>query len=121
MSKRIKQVLWLSVIIVLCTVLYWLFLRRTPESIIKTVFDINMSEFTYSVDSFEEQWYPNGDGYIRIVIKLKEITPTNVVYLKSKHVKSLPIPEKLKSIIPHHFLLMKVGYYLFFSLSEYDK
>ncbi len=80
-----------------------------------------MSEFTYSVDSFEEQWYPNGDGYIRIVIKLKEITPTNVVYLKSKHVKSLPIPEKLKSIIPHHFLLMKEGYYLFFSLSEYDK
>lgn len=116
-----KKKYWLLVTVFTCVILYWIFLRRTPESIVKAFFDINMSEFKYSVDYFDEQWYPNGNGHVYIVFKLKELTPDNIIYLKSKKVSPLPISRDLGSVVSQQFMKMKKGYYIFSFVSNYDK
>ena len=84
--------------------------KRTPEKILKQQFNITLKEFNYEIETFEEEWCPNGDGYVLIVFRFNELTQKRLNYFQSLGFKKLPISEK--NIIPDRFLFDN-GYYLF--------
>ena len=83
---------------------------RTPERILQQQFRFRLKGFDYQVETFEEQWCPNGDGNVLIVFKLKELTQKNIHYIQSLGMKKLPMNEN--SEIPD-FLYVDSGYYSF--------
>ena len=106
MEKYIK-----SFILTLLTMfLYSACIARSPESILRQQFNISLSGFDYDVETFEEQWAPNGDGYVYIVFKFNILTESNVEYFLKSGLKKLPMSEKEK--IPDRFLFEN-GYYIF--------
>jgi hypothetical protein len=116
-----KIVIILSGIIVVSFVLYKVCMKRTPETILKQQVDINLSGFDYTVESFQEQWYPNGDGYLLLVFNFDNLNKDNIVYLSKGQL--LPVSETiLRQIppnkIPKRFLLCQNGYYLYYSEDE---
>ena len=97
--------------------------KRTPESVLKVTFSISLKGFDYRVETFEEQWCPNGDVISHTVFNFNELTKENIDYLKSFGLKPLPISEKERKIIgevPKEFLEADTGYYIYEPLSEYD-
>jgi hypothetical protein len=97
---------------------YCIFFKRTPEKILNIVFDISLKGFDYSVETFEEQWGPNGDGHVFIVYKFNTLTQGNIDYLKGFDLKSLPISETEywqmhSNGILKQFFNANSGYYLF--------
>lgn len=100
----------LGVIMLFAVLLHSACTKRTPEEILKLQFNITLTGFDYKVETFEEQWNPNGDGYVFIVFKFNEITQSNINYLKSSGFKELPVSHK--NVIPDRFLFDK-GYYIF--------
>jgi hypothetical protein len=114
-----KIIIIVSIIILISIVLYGvyaLFLKRTPERILKQIFDISLKDFDYCVDTFEEQWCPNGDGHVLIVYKFNKLTQENIDYLKEFDLKPLPISETdylLMHSILEQFRNANNGYYLF--------
>lgn len=83
---------------------------RTPEAILKQQFNIALNGFDYQVETFDEQWNPNGDGYSYIVFRFKALTENNINYFLSSGLKELPILDNKE--IPDRFLFDN-GYYLF--------
>jgi hypothetical protein len=91
-----------------------MFVKRTPEKILKQQFDIDLSNFNYSITSFQEEWGDNGDGFCQIVFNLDEITPNNLDYLKSINAKSLPFVERISpNELAWEYLNAKNGLYLY--------
>lgn len=98
--------------------IYNTYIKRTPETIIKQVCDIKLSNFDYSVISFDEYWLPNGDGTTRIILKLHAFTENEINYIKSKKIKPLPLTtDQKRNIIADNIILKNVnstkGYYLY--------
>lgn len=91
------------------------FLKRTPEKLVKLHFDINLKEFDYTIDFFEDEWCPNGDGHTLIIIKFNSLRPDNIDCFKNMGMKSLPVSEEDLSqmLAPKHYLKADKGYYLF--------
>lgn len=123
-----RNLIFIASIILLAGIIFWgysLLLKRTPEKIIKQQFNISLKNFDYTIESFEEQWYPNGDGHTLIVVKFAELTQENIDYLKRFNPQSLPIqeidcPQIVPNKIPKQYLDTNVGYYLYESLSRFD-
>lgn len=74
-----KKIIIISSIVILSVVLIGgvlLDIGRTPDTILRMAvkggFRINMEEISPTVTHFEEEWYPNGDGYCLIEFKYKE-------------------------------------------------
>lgn len=114
MERTIKTgvlVLFISFLCIACV-------RRTPESILMQQFSITLKGFNYNVETFEEEWCPNGDGYVLIVFKFKELTQENISYFQSKRLKKLPMLSN--EIIPTRFLYNK-GYYIFENYNKDDE
>ena len=82
---------------------------RTPERILKQQFNISLKGFDYQVETFEDDWFPNGDGSVYIVFKFNTLTEDNIKYFQSAGFKDLPILEHQE--IPDRFLFEN-GYYL---------
>ncbi len=119
MKKKLKKLLWLLLgVVIICIIVDNIFLRSTPERVFKTSFDISLEGFNYSMVSFKDLEYPNGDRSTHVILKFKDVTPQNIAYLRSKHAKPLPIPEELKSKVPYQFSFLKKGYYFYSRLSE---
>jgi hypothetical protein len=82
-----KKIIRISVVILTSIAilygLYALFLKRTPERILKAVFDISLKDFDYTVETLEEQWYPNGDDHALIIYKFNTLTQNNIDYLNN--------------------------------------
>ena len=89
--------------------LYGACTTRTPEKILEQQFNITLKDFDYQVETFEEQWNPNGDGYAYIVFKFNGLTEKNINYFQSLGLRELPILDNKE--IPDRFLLDN-GYYL---------
>lgn len=117
MKKKLKKMLWLLGVVILCIITYNMLFRSTPERVFETLFDVSLDDFDYSVVSFEDEQYPNGDREINIVLKFKNLTPQNIAYLKSKQAKPLPITKELRSKVPYRFTFLKRGYYFYTQLS----
>ena len=81
----------------------------TPEKILEQQFNITLKGFDYKIETFEEQWCPNGDGHVLIVFKFNKLTDENVNYFQSLGLKKLPFSENKQ--IPDRFLSEK-GFYL---------
>jgi hypothetical protein len=74
--------------------------------------------FDYSVEKFNEQWNPNGDGYTLIIFKFNNLTSKNLDYFRSLKPKQLPIlKQKIIQIapnsIPKNYFFSNKGYYLY--------
>ena len=76
MEKMIK----IGVIMLCMCFLYSACAKRTPEGILKQQFNISLKGFDYQVETFEEQWNPNGDGYAYIVFRFEALTGNNINY-----------------------------------------
>lgn len=116
-----KLIIVVSVILFTIIVVYGvydLFLKRTPEKILKAVFDISLKDFDYTVETFEEQWCPNGDGHALVVYKFNKLTQENIDYLKRFGLKPLPVSEEecklmIFNKIPKEFFQSDLGYYTY--------
>lgn len=123
-----KSLIVLSTIMLIGLILYGgycAFLKRTPERILKTSFNISLKDFDYSVESFDERWLPNGDGHVFIKYKFKELTQDNMDYLKSISLNPLPIPKDIRKLmefdkIPIEYFDIDTGYYMYIPLSTRD-
>ena len=93
--------------------LYGCFFKRTTETILKSVFGISLQNFDYTVEAFDEKWYPNGDGESLLVFKFSKLTQENIDYLKGFNPKPLPISDEVHGSIPRRFLKADTGYYLY--------
>ena len=118
-----KKLIMVLVIIIMTGItlygMYSLFLKRTPEKLLKQEFNISLTGFDYTIESFEEQWYPNGDGYALIVYKFNSLTQGNIDYFNSfNNVQSLPILEAYRqqmppNSIPKQYLNANAGCYIY--------
>lgn len=71
------------VLLLFCLIWFSSCMRRTPENLLKNQFQIELSDFDYSILSFEEDWIL-ADGECRIVFSFDSITPNNIRYLIDK-------------------------------------
>ncbi len=85
---------------------------KTPTRILKSMFDISLKDFDYTVKSFEENWLPNGDGECEIIFEFKGLSPENIRYLETKNVKRLPMPVAIRK----HFSVPNNGYFIYDTL-----
>jgi hypothetical protein len=122
MKKNIVVIIAVSIIVLVLIVLLMLnrtVLKRTPESILEATFGISLKNFDCSVEIFEEQWYPNGDGHVFIVYKLNKLTQENMDCLKSFSLNPLPILEEGCNFneILEKYINLNTGYYTYQSTS----
>ena len=82
------------------------FVERTPEYILWKVYGLNVENTEHWVYAFEEQWCPNGDGTLKIKMKVA-LTEEQIEHLISKGAKPLPIPDG--TIIEQSWLEGKLG------------
>lgn len=104
---------------------YSTFLKRTPEKLLKQQFNISLAGFDYAIETFEEQWHPNGNGEVLVIYKFNKLTQENVDYLKTFNPQTLPIPETYRlqmppNKIPKNFSHAETGYYIYESESTAD-
>lgn len=116
-----KLTVIVSIIILVCIItygIYEIFLKRTPEKLLKQQFNISLKGFDYTIDSFEEQWLPNGDGYTLVIIKFNMLTQADIDYFKQFDLQSLPVSKADYSQIgpneiPKQFFKSENGYYIY--------
>ena len=116
-----KIIITVSALILTGVVLYGilsLIPKRTPESILKVTFDISLTNFDYSFESFEEEWFGNGDGHVFIIYKFNTLTQENIEYLKEFDLQLLPMPDSVRlqtspSSLPSMYKAADVGYYTY--------
>ena len=104
-----EKIIRFSLMALFVVLLYGACTTRTPEKILEQQFNITLKDFDYQVETFEEQWNPNGDGYAYIVFKFNGLTEKNINYFQSLGLRELPILDNKE--IPDRFLLDN-GYYL---------
>lgn len=100
-------------------------LRHTPESVLKATFGISLKNFDYSIETFDEQWSPNGDGQVLVIYKFNSLTQDNILYLKKNGLKPLPIlMEDYNNMVfnklTEEYLKIDTGYYIYERLSTVD-
>ena len=116
-----KLIIKISAAVLAAIVLYGvysLYFKRTPERLLEWNFNISLEDFDYTVESFDEQWCPNGDGYVLIIFKFKELTQNNIDYLKKVGLQTLPISkanslQMVPNIIPNEYWYSDTGYYIY--------
>ena len=123
-----KLIIIVSIILLLVVIVQGIqcfFFRHTPERLLKWQFNISLKGFDYTIETFEEQWCPNGDGQALVIYKFNKLTPENIDYLKSFALKPLPISEKDSKLmtfneIPKEYFNVDTGYYIYEPLSTHD-
>lgn len=68
------------------------FVERTPEYILWKVHGLNVENTEHWVYAFEEQWCPDGDGFLKIKMKVA-LADEQIEHLISTGAKTLPIPD----------------------------
>ena len=64
--------------------------ERTPETILAKVWGVDVSDVEHNVRTYEEQWCPNGDGQVIIVMDVV-LDSDDIEQLKAKGAKPLPM------------------------------
>ena len=124
-----RLIIIVSVIFLIGIVLhgvYFLFLKRTPESLLKTSFNISLNDFYYTIETFNEQWFPNGNGHVLVIYKFNKLTKENIDYLIEFGLQPLPVSEidiqrMSYNKIPKEYFISDTGYYVFLEESVCDK
>ena len=117
------MVLALIILLILDKIVF----KLTPESVLKTTFNISLKNFDYSVETFEYQWYnnPSGDGHTFVIYRFNKLTQDNIDYLKEFGLKSLPISEEDSNLmdfnkVPKEYFIVNTGYYIYEPLNKHD-
>ena len=110
---------------VVLTILDKTVFKHTPARALKVTFNISLKGFDYSVETFEEQWCPNGDGHALVIYRFNKLTQENIDYLKSFGLKPLPISEEERNImhfnkISKEYFEVDTGYYIYEPLRTVD-
>ena len=118
-----KKIIVIALVMALSGItFYWvydLFIKQTPEKLLKQQFNISLKDFDYSIETFEEEWGLNGDGHTLVIIKFNELTPKNIDYFKSlDNIQPLPVSEMEYhqmgvNKIPKQLLKADTGYYIY--------
>ena len=70
--------------------------RRTPESLLRLQFGIDLSGFDYTVESFDDKWYaPHGEGHCRVVYTFHHVSQQNIDVVVNAGAKEFPIPDTI--------------------------
>jgi len=93
MKKIMIIILKLLMFIVLAVLLLFIVLtildrtvfKRTPESALKTTFNIRLKDFDYTVETFKDQMHPLGEGHVFVIYNFNKLTQENIDYLKRKN------------------------------------
>ena len=72
--------------------------KRTPESALKTTFNIRLKDFDYTVETFTDQMHPLGEGYVFVIYSFNKLTQENINYLKGFDIKPLPVSKENRDI-----------------------
>ena len=122
--------LMITVLIIVSTFVILLILdktvfKRTPESVLKATFSINLKNFDYNVEIFDDQMHPLGEGSTLVIYKFYKLTQENIDYLKSFGLKPLPISEEERNVmhfnkIPKEYFEVDTGYYIYEPLHPVD-
>ena len=65
---------------------------RTPERILSMVWGVDVTRIEHQVEEFKEVWYPNGDGFTKIRMKV-DLPQEEIIKLVSKGARPLPLTE----------------------------
>lgn len=92
--------------------------NNDPIKIIENKYDIDLKRFNCSVELFDQQISPDGDGYCKITLNIHNIPDNIDAYLKSKKMKLMPVIIEPFVMLPLAFTLSryedsKGGYYLY--------
>jgi len=87
---------------------------RTPRSIIKAVYGIDINMWYYTVETFDNQWCLNGDGDCYISLDISGNTDFHIQYLLDKGFKPLPVIgfDNHTDILSYYVHTENKGYYL---------
>ncbi len=66
---------------------------RTPEQVISKIWGIDVKKVEHRVDSFKDQWCPNGDGECEVKMHIV-LSDKDIEQLVSQGAQPLPITEK---------------------------
>lgn len=118
-----KYIILLVIIIFLLIVIgfYWFNLRRTAYSVAHVLTSLSISK-EYKVETFKDEWAPNGDGESLIIFSIpKEQQSLLVQSSIKKEFKKLPIKEELPDRMIYNYLdkFDSLGYY-FLNIDEND-
>lgn len=118
MKKKIVIVSIVSVIWVLLTYIYisdTYFRDKIALKAWMKYFNINIMKYNPSITYFEEKWYPNGDGDVKINFTFQEEKFKSFISENIIHLKQLSICDNSVS-----FTKTNNGFYLYKSLTEND-
>lgn len=92
----IRIIALLSVFFVSCSDM-----NRSPRTLFRTHYGIDLSKFDYTVETFEDQWM-GPDGHTFILLRFADFTCENKEYLMSKGLKSIESNRAIIDKIPRH-------------------
>lgn len=118
MKKIIITIFTIFLVIIIVLVVEHIFHKQTPKSALKIAFNMNFRNFDYTVETFEEQWCPNGDGRTFVICKFNKLSRQNIDYLKGFGLKQLPISEEERRLmdfnrVPKEYFNVSTGYYIY--------
>jgi len=118
-----KYMILLVIIIFLLIVFgfYWFKLRRTAYSVAHVLTSLSISK-EYKVETFKDEWAPNGDGESLIIFSIPQEQQSLLVQsCNEKEFKKLPIKEELPDNMIYNYLDKSdsLGYY-FFNVDQND-
>lgn len=123
-----RRLIFLFAMLLTGVVLYGVrnsFSKPNPEKLLMQSFKVDLKDFEYTIESFEDCWYPNGDGHRSVVFKFNRFTEENIAYLKTFNPQQLPINQRLSlkmtpNKIPKYYLELSDGYFLYKNENESD-
>ena len=112
--KRIYVILLMVLVILLLLFgLYWFKIRRTAYSVAQILTKIEISK-EYKVETFKDEWAPNGDGESLIIFSVPKQQELKLVQSCIRQgFKQLPVKEELPDNMIYNYLDKSdtLGYY----------
>jgi len=111
--KKIYMILGILILLLIAFGFYWFNLRRTAYSVAHVLTGLSISK-EYKIETFKDEWSPNGDGESLIIFTIPKEQQSNLIQAcKGKGSKKLPIKEELPDNLIYNYLDKSdsLGYY----------
>jgi hypothetical protein len=121
MKKKYMILFFIALFILLLFSIYWLKIRRTAYSVAHVLTNINISK-DYKLDTYKDEWAPNGDGESLIIFSIPKQQEPNLIQSCIGHgFRKLPIKEELPDNTIYNYLDKSdsLGYY-FLNIDKSD-
>ena len=121
MKKKHMILFFIALFILLLFSIYWFKVRRTAYSVAHVLTNLSISK-EYKVDTFKDEWGPNGDGESLIIFSIPQQQESNLIQsCIGQDFKHLPIKEELPDNMIYNYLDKSdsLGYY-FLNIDKSD-